>query len=152
MKRNSPHTNKKNKPSTAEKTQLSLIASHRQHVRARFKFGILNSAPSWTKCLTCRCGSSKSSLRAFWVLNSRKFKVQNVCMCTSVFFCKHAPCHSTFVVVQISLWHLAWQCANVLCCFISPFVLWVLSVSACCIVVNYVWYCHNSAWIQARVI
>lgn len=149
MKRNSPHTNKENKPSPTKKTRLGLIASRRQHARARFTFGILNSAPSWTKCLKCRCGSSRSPLEGLansWFKKSAEYK--NACACMSVFLHKHAQCYSTFVsgtdfslAFGLLLCHTDNNlpvCANILCYFIGPFVLWMLSVCMRCIAVNYV--------------
>lgn len=62
MNRNSPHTNRKKKPSATKNPVQSDSVSHSRHAPARFMVGILNSAPLWTKCLKCRGWCSKSSL------------------------------------------------------------------------------------------
>lgn len=130
MKRNSPHTNRKNKPSPTKQTPLCLIASRRRHAHARFR--ILNSAPSWTKCLKYRRGSSRRLLEGLaksYFKKKRKKKYRGkmracVCVFTLSFFSfasgtdfslafglQLCPTNKNLVV-----------CADTLCC-ISPFVL-----------------------------
>lgn len=140
-KKKTAHTQTRRISPHPPKTQGSLAVYCRRH--ARFKFCILHSAASWTACLKCRCGPSRSPLNALM-----KKKKNCVCECVrvrmSVFPHKQVQCCFNFVSgtdFSLAFGLLLCQtnnklivCANRLC-LISPslFCLCCLCVLCRCI-------------------
>lgn len=97
MKRNSPHTNKKNKPSTT-KNPAQPDSVSQTTCSCKIYIWHLKFCTFMDKMLEISMRVLKKALwKAFWIPSSKKCKVQNVCMCMSVFLRKHAECYTTFV-------------------------------------------------------
>lgn len=146
MKRNSPHTNKKNKPSTT-KNPAQPDSVSQTTCSCKIYVWHLKFCTFVDKMLEM---SMWALWKALWILSSKKVQGTKMCVfaCTSVLLHKHAWCYSTFVsgtdfslAFGLLLRHTNNNLrvyANILCCFISSFVLWVLSEPMYCIVVHYV--------------